>query len=257
MHLRQRIFSTDCGVTRRSTFISRVATGGNVAVAIPTALAIALAYYAITGHHAIDLAKSHHMLHDLSPTASIAIPYAAITGILLLLAGLISGYFDNSDNKAAYGRIPQRIAHLDWLRRLLGPKRTDRFADYIGRNLGGLAGNILLGIMLATLAPIGIMLGLPLEVRHVTLSSANFAFAAAALDFHMGILTLIEALAGIALIGVTNLSVSFALALWLALKARGTDFADTHGMVTLLLARMCTALARLFGWENSHSRHAA
>lgn len=219
------------------------AIAGNVAIAIPTAVAIALAYHWTTGHHAVDLVKAQHMLHDLSPTASLAIPYAAMTGVLLFLAGLISGYFDN---KSAYDHIPQRIAHLDWLRRLLGPQRTERFADYIGRNLGGLAGNVLLGIMLATLAPLGVMLGLPLEVRHVTLSSANFAFALAAQDFHIDVRTLFEALAGIALIGVTNLTVSFALALWVALKARDTDFAGSRGLVTLLLARMRTAPARFF-----------
>ncbi len=219
------------------------AIAGNVAVAIPTALAIALAWHWITGHHTIDLAKAQHTLHDLSPTASLAIPYAAMTGVLLFLAGLMSGYFDN---KAAYDCIPQRIAHLDWLRRLLGPQHTDRFADYIGRNLGGLAGNVLLGIMLATLAPIGVMLGLPLEVRHVTLSSANFAFALTALDFHIEVRTFIEALAGIALIGVTNLSVSFALALWIALKARDADFAGSRGLAALLMERMRTAPARFF-----------
>ncbi len=219
------------------------AIAGNVAVAIPTAVAIALAYQWITGHHTIDLEKAHHTLHDLSPTASLAIPYAALTGILLFLAGLMSGYFDN---KAAYDHIPQRVAHLDWLRRLLGPQRTDRFADYIGRNLGSLAGNVFLGIMLASVAPIGILLGLPLEVRHVTLSSANSAFALAAFDFHIDARTLIETLTGIALIGVTNLSVSFTLALWVALKARGTDFAGSRGLAGLLLERLRTAPARFF-----------
>ncbi len=219
------------------------AIAGNVVLAIPTALAIALAYHGITGHHAIDLVKAQNTLHELSPVASLAIPYAAMTGVLLFLAGLMSGYFDN---KAAYDRIPQRIAHLDWLRRLLGPQRTDRFAGYIGGNLGGLAGNVLLGIMLATVAPIGVMLGLPLEVRHVTLSSANFAFALAALDFHVDVRTLIETLAGIALIGVTNLSVSFALALWVALKARNADFAGSRGLVSLLVERMRTAPASFF-----------
>ena len=58
--------------------------------------------------------------------------------------------------------------------------------------------------------------------------------------------TLIEALAGIALIGVTNLSVSFALALWVALKARDADFTGSRGLGSLLIARMRTAPARFF-----------
>ncbi|TBR12804.1 MAG: recombinase, partial [Rugosibacter sp.] len=219
------------------------AIAGNVAVTIPTAVAIALVYQWITGHPAMGLEKAQHTLHDLSPIASLAIPHAALTGILLFLAGLLSGFFDN---KAAYDRIPERIAHLGWLRRLIGPQRTDRFADYIGRNLGSLAGNFLLGIMLASLAPLGIFLGLPLDVRHVTLSSANFAFALTALNFHIDPFTLVETLAGIALVGFTNLTVSFAFALWVALKARGADITASQGLAALLLERVRKEPARFF-----------
>jgi site-specific recombinase len=226
--------------TVRSQF---AAIAGNVVVAIPAAIVIALVFGWVTGDSAMDLEKAQHTLHDLSPIASLAIPHAALTGVLLFLAGLLSGYFDN---KAAYDRIPERIAHLGWLRRLIGPQRADRFAGYIGRNLGGLAGNVLLGIMLASLAPVGAFLGLPLDVRHVTLSSANFAFALTALDFHIGWLTLVETLAGILLVGATNLSVSFTFALWVALKARGADIAGTQGLTTLLLERLRTEPARFF-----------
>lgn len=226
--------------TVRSQF---AAIAGNVAVTIPTAVAIALLCGWVTGHPAMDLGKAQHTLHDLSPIASLAIPHAVLTGFLLFLTGLLSGYFDN---KAAYDRIPERIAHLDWLRRLIGPQRADRLAGYIGRNLGGLVGNILLGIMLASLAPMGIFLGLPLDVRHVTLSAANFAFALTALDFHIGWLTLAETLTGILLVGATNLSVSFTLALWVALKARGAGIAGTQGLATLLRERLRTEPARFF-----------
>lgn len=211
------------------------AIAGNVAVAIPTAITIAMLYVWFTGHSAIDAVKAQHTLHDLSPIASLALAHAALTGVLLFLTGLLSGYFDN---KAAYDRIPARIAHLAWLRRLLGPQRTDRFADYISLNLGGLAGNFLLGIMLASMAPIGILLGLPLDVRHVTLSSANFGFALVALDFQIGWPILFETLLGIALVGFTNLTVSFILALWVALRARGADLSSCGGLAALLFWRL-------------------
>ena len=226
--------------TLRSQFAAII---GNIAVTIPTAIVIAFAYHWITGHPAMDPAKAQHTLHDLSPIASLAIPHAALTGVLLFLAGLLSGFFDN---KAAYDRIPERIAHLGWLRRLIGPQRADRFAAYIGNNLGSLAGNFLLGIMLASLAPLGDFLGLPLDVRHVTLSSANFALALTSLDFHIGWLLLFETLAGIALVGFTNLSVSFALALWVALKARGADITASQGLAALLLERLRKEPARFF-----------
>lgn len=226
--------------TLRSQFAAIV---GNIAITIPTAIVIAFAYQWIIGQPAMDLAKTQHTLHDLSPIASLAIPHAALTGVLLFLAGLLSGFFDN---KAAYDRIPERIAHLGWLRRLIGPQRADRFAGYIGRNLGSLAGNFFLGIMLASLAPLGNFLGLPLDVRHVTLSSANFAIALTSLNFHIGWLLLFETLAGIALVGFTNLSVSFALALWVALKARGADITPSQGLAALLLERLRKEPARFF-----------
>lgn len=226
--------------TLRSQFAAIV---GNIAVTLPTAIFIAFSYQWIIGQPMMDMAKAQHTLHDLSPIASLAIPHAALTGVLLFLAGLLSGFFDN---KAAYDRIPERIAHLGWLRRLLGPHRVDRFADYIGRNLGSLAGNFLLGIMLASLAPLGEFLGLPLDVRHVTLSSANFAIALTSLNFHIGWLLLFETLAGIALVGFTNLSVSFALALWVALKARGADITASQGLAALLLERLRKEPARFF-----------
>jgi hypothetical protein len=80
----------------------------------------------------VDETRRHAItdfLTRLSPIASLAIPHAALTGVLLFLAGLLSGYFDN---KAAYDRIPERIAHLGWLRRLIGPQRADRFAGTQG-----------------------------------------------------------------------------------------------------------------------------
>ncbi|MEI6304121.1 MAG: site-specific recombinase [Betaproteobacteria bacterium] len=226
--------------TGRSQF---AAIAGNVAVAIPTALAIALLYNWLGGHHAVDAEKARLVLHDLAPLTSLAIPHAALTGILLFVTGLLSGYFDN---KAAYDRIPERIANLAWLRRLAGPLRADRLAGYIGRNLGGLGGNFVLGIMLAATAPVGYMLGLPLDVRHVTLSSANFGFALVSLDFHIGWLTLLETLAGIGLVGFTNLTVSFSLALWVALRARGADLGSSGSLAVLVLERARATPARFF-----------
>jgi len=219
------------------------AIAGNVAIAIPTALAIALLYQWLGGHHAIDAEKAQHILHDLSPLTSLALPHAAFTGVLLFVAGLLSGYFDN---KAAYDRIPERIARLPWLRRFAGPARADRLAAYISDNLGGLAGNIVLGFMLASAAPVGVMLGLPLDVRHVTLSSANFAFSVAALDFNIGWLTLLNVLVGISLVGFVNLTVSFSLALWIGLRARGADLASTGALVVLLIKRLRANPGRFF-----------
>ena len=69
--------------------------------------------------------------------------------------------------------------------------------------------------------------GLPLDVRHVTLASGQLGAAAGALGFEL----LAEpafwwCVAGIAVIGVLNLGVSFWLAFKVALRSRGVRVQD-------------------------------
>jgi site-specific recombinase len=64
--------------------------------------------------------------------------------------------------------------------------------------------------------------GVHVEVRHVTLQAAALALASASL-WAQGLLSWVDVLwglLGVGLIGVMNFVVSFALALWTALRAR-------------------------------------
>ncbi|GAB3384138.1 site-specific recombinase [Massilia agri] len=198
-----------------------VAVVGNVLLAFPVAWAIAVGYKAINGSHIVDPAKAHHLLHDIDPIHSPALFYAAIAGIWLFVAGLISGYYDN---KALYTRMGQRVRQLRGLRRLLGEERLGRFADYVEDNLGGLMGNFFFGIMLGMTGTVGYLLGLPLDIRHVTFSTANLATALVGLDYRLPVEAVVNAASGVALIGAVNLLVSFGLALWVAMRARKIRF---------------------------------
>jgi site-specific recombinase len=224
----------------RSQFAAIV---GNVCVAIPTAIAIGLGLSHLSGKPFLDAGKAYHLLHDLDPIHSLAIPHAAIAGVCLFLAGLISGYFDNL---AVYARIPERIARLGWLRSVAGPERAARLAAWIGENLGGLSGNFFFGIMLGSVGTLGLLVGLPLDIRHIAFSSANFAYALVALDFALPWQEFAWGALGVALIGLTNLAVSFALALWVALRARDVAFARKRELAGLLWRRVAEAPARLF-----------
>jgi len=215
----------------RSQFVAIV---GNVALAMPTAFAIAFAWQAAFGHHLASPEKAQHLLHDIDPLHSLALPHAAIAGVCLFLSGLISGYYDN---KAAYNDIAPRLRQLRWLRWLLGEKRLARVTDYIGRNLGALAGNFFFGIMLGTIGTIGFVLGLPIDIRHVTFSSANFAFALVGLDYQLTTEQWLLSLAGIALIALTNLAVSFTLALMVALRSRRVSFGRGRALAGLVWQR--------------------
>jgi site-specific recombinase len=203
-------------------------------IAIPTAYAIAWAWYGSTGHHLVDPVKAHHLLDEINPIASLSLFHAAIAGVCLFLSGLISGYYDN---KASYNQIPQRLMQLSSMNWLFGAARWQRMTNYIGDNLGALAGNFFFGIMLGSIGQIGVFLGLPIDIRHITFSSANFAFALVGLDHHLPWQVWSMSLLGIALIGIVNLTVSFSLALFVAMRSRHVSFEQTSELMSLLWKR--------------------
>lgn len=196
------------------------AIGGNVMLALPVAIAIAWGLGELTGQPLISMEKGAHLLQDLDPLGW-AIPHAAVAGFYLFLSGLITGYFDN---QAAYSDFGARIARLRWLRQLLGSERALRFGSYIQDHLGGIMGNFLFGCMLGSTGVIGTILGLPLDIRHIAFSSANIGYAVVGFDFALPIKAVLWGALGIAIIGLTNLAVSFALALRTALRARRVEF---------------------------------
>jgi site-specific recombinase len=189
---------------------------GNVVVALPTAVLVFHAVVASTGHSPLDAGKAAHLLHDLDINGW-AIPHAALAGVFLFLSGVLTGYFDN---KATYARLAIRIGALRWLRRLTGPSRAARVGEYVEGHLGGLLGNFLFGCMLGTAGTIGLILGLPIDIRHIAFAAANLGYALSAFDFALPWRAVAWAALGVAAIGATNLVVSFLLALWMALRAR-------------------------------------
>lgn len=199
-----------------------IAILGNVLVVIPVTLLIDWLYLYCSGHHFIAAEKAMSLLNGNHPWQSLSLLYAAVAGVCLFLSGLIAGYHDNL---AAYNRIPERIAHLGWLQRLLGKSRLQRVADYIRHNLGALAGNFYFGCLLGLASGLGVMLGLPLDIRHVTFVAAFFGYANAALDFGLAHSMLLASIIGILGVALVNLFTSFGLALYVAMKSRQVRFA--------------------------------
>jgi site-specific recombinase len=215
-----------------------VSVAGNLLTVIPAAYAIALGWYYLFGTHLVNPVKAEHLIADSHPWHSLALLHAAIAGVWLFVSGLVSGYYDN---KALYTRMGQRVQQLRWLRRLLGEARRARFARYVENNLGGLMGNLVFGILMGTTATVGFLLGLPLDIRHVTFSSANFAIGFVGLDQHLDLATIAITFLGIALIGMVNLLVSFGLALWVALRARKVRFRHGFRLLRALGSRLRAA----------------
>lgn len=222
-------------IISQTTSSQTIAILGNIIMVIPISVLIDIIVKFHTGQHFISVEKAHHLLDGNNPFISPAVLYAAIAGVCLFLAGLIAGFHDNL---SAFNQIPERVAALKWLQKSLGAHRTNKVALYIKDNLGALAGNFYFGCLLGMVSGLGVMLGLPLDIRHVTFVSAFFGFSAAALDYQMTFYMLYTAILGIVLVATTNLLTSFFLALYVAMKSRKVRFAQWRLFIKTLLSRL-------------------
>jgi site-specific recombinase len=106
-------------------------------------------------------------------------------------------------------------------------------AQLVKHHLSGVAGYTCLGLLLGLLPFVSVFAGIPVEVRHITLASASLAYDVSSLA-RGGALPwpdLCWAGAGLMATGLLNFSVSFALGMWLAVRA--TDL-DTRGRIRLI-----------------------
>lgn len=219
------------------------AIAGNVLVAFPLAVAVSLAIQQQIGGNPIAATKALTILTEIDPLSGPTLFYAAVAGFWLFMAGLVSGYVDNL---AAYGQFGDRVARHPWMLLVAGTKMSGQFGAYLDRNAGGLAGNLFFGLMLGLTPTIGIVTGLPLDIRHIAFSAANFGYSLVALDFHMSTMTIVRSAIGLLLIGAVNLFVSFNLALWVALRSRNLDFSCATPLLLELWRRARTKLAFIF-----------
>ncbi len=214
-----------------------VAIIGNISIAMPVGVLVAYLWQAGMHQDLLTPAKAHGLLHDLNPFESLALFHAAIAGVCLFLAGLIAGYYDNL---AVYHSVGERLRQHPRLQGLMTPTRLAKVSTYIENNLGALAGNFWFGIMLGSMGTIGYILGLPLDIRHIAFASVNFAQSVYALHGTLDLSTLIISFLGVLMIGMTNLLVSFSLALLVALKARRVSFKHWRPLGRLILGHFAT-----------------
>ena len=224
-----------------------VSIAGNVSVGFVTALAITITAGRFLDTYPIGAAKAAHLLDDLRPLHGPALLYAAIAGVYLFLSGLVSGYYDNL---CLYHNVPERLRRTRWLRSLLGQARLQRLSNYVEHNLGALVGNFLFGCMLGSTPFVGKLIGLPLDIRHVAFASANLGYGLGTLDFSVDARTILGAIAGVLLIGLVNLIVSFQLALKTALRSRGIGPEQTDGLFFATLKRFWRRPSDFF-WAES------
>ena len=213
-----------------------IAIMGNVMVAIPVALTISFAWLQYTGTPMIDTEKAGHLLHDLDPFRSLALPHAAIAGVYLFLSGLIAGYYDNL---AVYNHVGARIQRHKLLKFLLPKSWLQRLGGFVEANLGAIMGNFLFGVFLGSTATIGFIFGLPIDIRHIAFASANLAHGlfnmpADQISWNVILLSIL----GVALIGIVNLMVSFSLALFVALRSKEVRFFEWGRLTKLVFGHI-------------------
>lgn len=213
------------------------AAAANVAVVAAGAFAFDLLWHLGTGRHWLSTAEAKGIYSTLSPLDSGTVFYAALTGVILWLSSLVGGW---ADNWSAWHRLPQGIAdHALGTR--LGRERMLRWSESWRRNVAGWATNISLGFMLGFTPALGEALGVPLDVRHVTLNTGILSLACAGLgeSWWSGGFFLL-ALSGIAVMFVLNLGVSFALSLYTAMRSfevGGSELLTLVGRMLLHLLR--------------------
>jgi site-specific recombinase len=213
----------------RSQFVSLV---GNAIIAFPVAFVIGWVFYYFTGTHIADPVKAQKLIWEINIFKSPAVIHAAIAGVYLMLSGLISGYYENM---WVYNNIHKRTSKNATLIKVFGEKKVIDFANYMEKNIGGISGNVFLGIFLGSTAAIGSAFGIPADIRHVTFASGNFGLGYVG---HNNIITnsmLVNSLLGIVVIGLVNVLVSFGLSILIALNSRGTKFFEIKQLFKKLI----------------------
>jgi len=189
---------------------------GNVILVSLGAVAFDQLWRLGTGKPYLDEELAIYALVSLSPISTGTAFYAALTGVILWLSSLLGGWIENW---YVYNRLPQGLKELS-IGKHVGEERLGRWVDGLSRNISGWAVSISLGFMLGMTPEVGRFLGLPIDVRHVTLSTGIMSLGAAALGrdwLKRG--WFLVACGGIAVTFVLNLTVSFRFALQLALRA--------------------------------------
>ncbi len=208
---------------------------GNIAAVIPVVLLVQWAAWWLAGAPLVSEKNAQYVLHSLTLLGPTAL-FAAFTGVLLFASSLIAGWVENW---FVYHRLDSALAHHPGIVARLGASRAQRWSLWWRGNISGVAANVSLGLLLGVVPALLAFLGMPLDVRHVTLGTGQLAAAVSSL----GWATLATpdfwwCVAGLVATGALNLGVSFWLALKVALRSRGINLADRKRLYAAVRQRL-------------------
>jgi site-specific recombinase len=216
---------------------------GNVLAVCSGAIVFDLVWRSVFRSPYLPIDQAQQVYGSLNPLQSDTIIDAALTGVLLWLAALIGGWCENF---AVYNRLPAAIAQHP-LGQKIGVQRMQNLATWFDHNIAAWSTSISLGYLMGFTPVIAHFFGLPLDVRHVTLNTGMFAFAAVRFGSQaFSQLWLYSAVAGIALMFVLNLGVSFAVASFVALRAYDVGRQERLSILRDVLKQIVQSPLRFF-----------
>lgn len=216
---------------------------GNLLAVVPVVLLMQGLAWLVFG---VPLVGEKTASYSLSSTSlwGPTVFYAAFTGVILFAGSLLAGWVENW---FVWHRLDSAIAWNPRIVALLGAPRAQRWARWWRDNVSAMAANVGLGLMLGLVPVLAHFAGLPLDVRHVTLSTGQIAAALGTLGpAALSLPAFWWAVAAIPFIGALNLGVSFLLAFRLAVRARGIQVQDRARVRAALWRRFRAAPASFF-----------
>jgi site-specific recombinase len=191
---------------------------GNLIIVFPLTYLLAMLFHLATGSKIAADAAATGLLEAQHPFHTLSLLYACFTGFFLFLSGLIAGWVENY---VVYAKLPERLQTHPALIHSLSKKRLQWLRDKVENNLGSIAGSLSLGFFLGMAGFVGKTLGIPFDIRHITIAAGNAAIGFYGLDHAISMQYLFTILSGIGMIGFLNFLVSFGLAFYVAVKSRG------------------------------------
>jgi site-specific recombinase len=172
---------------------------------------------------AVQVLLEHHLLASGTPF------FAILTGCAVWLSSMAAGW---AENAAAYGRLKESLVPRG---PLAGRTRGGRATAWVVNNLAGVVGNTALALFLVLINFTGKIFGVPLDVRHVTISTAFVTLSCCSIvDFTSP--DVLWAYAGVAAVGILNILTGFALSLSVAMRARGVTLRSRLALFRALTA---------------------
>jgi len=228
----------------RVTRSQLAAAFGNVAIVIPSALAADLVWQHYYGAHYFTPEYAHHFVESIQGNDPWLWVFAGVTGVLLWTSSLCAGWLENW---AVYRRLPEAIADHR-IRRIVGERTTKWAARIFAHNIAGIGGNVSIGLLLGLTPVICQFAGIPIDIRHITLSTGSLALSIVSLGGlgALGETDVQRGFLGILAIGAMNFGVSFVLALTVAMRAREVTWRQAIRMLFAVVVGFFASPARFF-----------